>query len=75
MAAPRPDVKYYLGPLDHAALKEFADHDGLGLGELTESVMREYIAKRVHDVSVLAGRLQRAGVIRDEQGAAGEGRK
>lgn len=75
MAAPRPDVKYYLDQLDHAALKEFADHDGLGLGELTEAVMREYLAKRIHDVSVLAGRLERAGVIQNGQVNAGEGRK
>lgn len=75
MAAPRPDVKYYLDPRDHAALKEFADHDGLGLGELTEAVMRDYLAKRVHDVSVMHGRLTRAGVLQDGQEPAGEGRK
>lgn len=75
MAAPRPDVKYYLDQIDHASLKVFADHDGLGVGELTETVMAAYLAKRRHDAIVLAEALARAGITRDALGSAGEGRK
>ncbi len=75
MAAPRPDVKFYLDQPEHAALKVFADHDNVGMGELTERVMTEYLQKRVHDASVLAEALERAGVVRNGQGPAGDGRK
>lgn len=75
MAAPRPDVKFYLDQTDHAALKVFADHDNVGMGELTEAVMSEYLRKRVHDASVLAEALGRAGVIQNGQVSAGDGRK
>lgn len=75
MAAPRPDVKFYLDATEHAALKVFADHDNVGMGELTELVMTEYLRKRVHDASVLAEALARAGVTQNGQGSAGESRK
>lgn len=75
MAAPRPDVKFYLDADSHAALKAFAEHDDMSMAELTELVMGEYLRKRLHDVSVLADRLRRAGIIRDESSEAGTGRK
>ncbi len=75
MAAPRPDVKFYLDALEHAALKVFAEHDGFGMGELTEQVMSAYLQKRIHDASVLSAALERAGIVRDGQGPAGEVRK
>lgn len=75
MAAPRPDVKFYLDANEHAGLKVFADHDNVGMGELTERVMTEYLQKRIHDASVLAEALERAGVTRNGQGSAGESRK
>jgi hypothetical protein len=75
MAAPRPDVKYYLDQIDHASLKVFADHDVVGMGELTERVMTEYLAKRRHDAIVLAEDLAKAGITRDALGPAGESRK
>lgn len=75
MAAPRPDVKFYLDQIEHAALKVFADHDSVGMGELTERVMSEYLRKRVHDAIVLGTALERAGVVQNEQGSAGDGRK
>lgn len=75
MAAPRPDVKFYLDSTEHAALKVFADHDGVGMGELTERVMSDYLQKRIHDASVLAEALRRAGIVREEQGSAGRGRE
>jgi tryptophanase len=75
MAAPRPDVKFYLDQLEHAALKVFADHDGVGIGELVESIMSGYLQKRIHDASVLAAALERAGVVQNGQGSAGESRK
>jgi hypothetical protein len=75
MAAPRPDVKFYLDAQEHAALKVFADHESIGMGELTERVMTEYLQKKVHDASVLAQALERAGVIQNAQVPAGESRK
>ena len=75
MAAPRPDVKYYLDTEEHAALKVFADHEGLTLAQLTEQVMRAYLRKRVHEVSVVANKLQRAGIIQNEGTGLGTGRK
>ena len=75
MAAPRPDVKFYLDANEKAALNVFADHDGVGIGELTERVMTEYLQKRIHDASVLAEALARAGVVQNGQGPAGESRK
>lgn len=75
MAAPRPDVKYYLDGIDHASLKVFADHDGVGMGELTERVMSDYLAKRRHDAIVLAEQLEAAGITRDALGPAGKGRE
>jgi hypothetical protein len=75
MAAPRPDVKFYLDPLEHSALKVFAAHEALGMGELAERVVSEYLQKRIHDASVLADELARAGIIQNGQGSAGEGRK
>jgi hypothetical protein len=75
MAAPRPDVKFYLDISEHAALKVFADHDSMGMGELTERVMSEYLQKRIHDATVLAEALASAGITRAGQGSAGEGRK
>lgn len=75
MAAPRPDVKFYLDATEHAALKVFADHDGVGMGELTERVMSDYLQKRIHDASVLATALERAGILRDGQEPAGKGRE
>lgn len=62
MAAPRPDVKFYLDATDKAALDVFATYEGLTLGQLTERVMSEYLRKRVHDASVLAVKLQAAGI-------------
>ena len=75
MAAPRPDVKYYLDIEDRDALKAFADHEDISMGELTERVMSEYLAKRIHDASLLAARLKRAGILREEIDPAGMGRK
>lgn len=75
MAAPRPDVKFYLDTNEHAALKVFADHDSVGMGELTERVMSEYLQKRIHDATVLATALERAGITRDGNSGSGEGRK
>lgn len=75
MAAPRPDVKYYLDQIDHASLKVFAEHDGLGIGELTEQVMAAYLSKRRHDAIVLAEDLARAGITRDTLEPARKGRE
>lgn len=75
MAAPRPDVKFYLDQIDHASLKVFAAHDGLGVGELTEQVMAEYLAKRRHDAIVLAEDLAKAGITREALAPAGKGRE
>lgn len=75
MAAPRPDVKFYLDADEKAALNVFANHEGIGIGELTERVMSDYLQKRIHDASVLAAALTKAGVIQNEQDSAGEGRK
>ncbi|HEY3494558.1 MAG TPA: hypothetical protein VGK73_07725 [Polyangiaceae bacterium] len=75
MAAPRSDVKYYLDGIDHASLKVFAGHDGVGIGELTEQVMAAYLAKRRHDAIVLAEELAKAGITRDTVDPAGKGRE
>lgn len=75
MAAPRPDIKFYLDPAEHAALKVFASHADKTLGELAEQIVSEWLQKRIHDASVLADELQRAGVIRYAQESAGTGRK
>lgn len=61
MALDRKDVRFKLDAELHAQLKAICDVDERDIGEFIESIVVPVVLKRVHDATVLADRLHRAG--------------
>lgn len=62
MALERKDVRFKLDADMHAALDAIADVDGKDLGEFVEEIVVSVVRRRVHDATVLAERLLKAGI-------------
>lgn len=69
MALDRKDVKVYLDPEVHAALKIICGHKDVGLGDYIESLVAPHIKAYVHDVTVMADEFRRSGISRDDPGS------
>lgn len=63
MGTPRPKITFNLDDAEHRALKVLAEAEGLTQIEWTEKVVKSAIASKVHETSLLANKLQRAGII------------
>jgi hypothetical protein len=62
MALERQDVRFKLDADMKAALDAVVDVDNTEIGSLCEQIMVEYLRRRIHDATVLAARLERAGI-------------
>ena len=71
MSEPRKDVKVYLAPEVHAALKIMCARRDIGLGEYIESIIAPHVVAYVHDVTVMADEFRRSGISRNGQGSQG----
>lgn len=71
MTEPRKDVKVYLDPDVHAALKAIAESKDVGLGEYIESIVAPHVRGVVRDVMVLAEQFRRSGIARDGKESPG----
>jgi len=65
MAEPRKDVKVYLDPEVHAALKAICAQKDVGLAEYIESIVAPHVRGLVRDVMLLADEFRRSGISRD----------
>jgi len=72
MAEPRKDVKVYLDPEVHAALKAIAASKDVGLAEFIESIVAPHIREIVRDTMLLADEFRRSGISRDGPGGGGK---
>lgn len=75
MSEPRKDVKVYLDPEVHAALKVICEKRDIGLGEYIESIVAPHVRSYVDDVMVMAEEFRRSGISRETQESAGKSRK
>ena len=75
MSEPRKDVKVYLDPEVHAALKVICSHKDCGLADYIEQLVTPHIKAFVHDVTVMADEFRRSGISREDQGSPGIARK
>lgn len=64
MSLPRKDVRVFLDPEVHAALKVIAASKDMGLGDYIEQMVVPHVRAVVHDVTVMAEQFQRSGIAR-----------
>ena len=62
MSLERKDVRCKLDPEVHAAFKAISELDGKDVGELTETLIVEFVTRRIHDATVLADAVARLGI-------------
>lgn len=74
MSLDRKDLRVYLSPEVHAALLALADVDRLEPAKLAEMVLEQYAVDRVHAATVIAGRVDVAGLTRIRPVSSGFGR-
>lgn len=74
MAEARKDVKVYLDPEVHAALKIICGHKDVGLADYIEQLIAPHVKSVVHDVTVMADEFRRSGISRDDPGSTGKAR-
>lgn len=74
MAIERKDVRAKLDDDMHVALKAICDIDGVDMGEYIERIVVLAVEKRVHDATLLAERLHRAGFSGNARGVSGNAR-
>ena len=74
MALPRKDVKFWLDPEYHAALREICDMRGITLGEFVERLVVAEVDRVLHEASELHARTARLGIVRNRQESPGMGR-
>ena len=63
-----------LHPDVHAQFAVIADCDGRDMGDIVEELVAQYVDRRVHDATILAGRIARLGITgnnRELPGVAG----
>ena len=75
MSEPRKDVKVYLDPEVHAALKVICAHKDVGLADFIESLVTPHVKAYVHDVTVMAEEFRRSGISRNDPGSPGKPRE
>ena len=75
MSEPRKDVKVYLDPEVHAALKVICARKDCGLGEYIERLVDPHVREYVHDVTVMADEFRRSGISRNGQESTGKARE
>jgi hypothetical protein len=63
MSLPRKDVKFWLDPEYHAALREICDMRGLTLGEFVEDLVVTEVDRVLHEASELHARTARLGIV------------
>lgn len=63
MSLERKDVRAKLDPELHAALKIFADLDGVTEAQFIEDLVVPVLRRRIADATVAAERLHNAGII------------
>lgn len=67
MTEPKKDVKVWLRPAIHAALKELcAARGGIGMGEYIERLVERDIGAKAMDAMVLEEAFRRSGITRDD---------
>lgn len=71
MSEPRKDVKVYLDPAVHAALKVICSHKDIGLADYIEALVKPHVLSVVHDVTVMADEFRRSGISRNDQESPG----
>lgn len=62
MSLERKDVRFKLDPDWHSALSELAQIAGVDINDLCETVITEYIRRRVHEANLVAERTRRLGI-------------
>ena len=72
MSLERKDIRAYIDPDVHQALVAICDTDGITIADFIEALVVPVVRRRVHDVSVLADRFRRAGLIRNEPEGSGK---
>ena len=75
MSEPRKDVKVYLDPEVHAALKIICAQKDIGLGEYIEAIVAPHVESFVHDVTLMADEFRRSGISRNGQESSGTARR
>ena len=58
------DVRLKLDPEVHQGLEALADLKGLGIAELGERIIAEYVARRLHEATLLVDKCGRLGISR-----------
>ena len=64
MSLDRKDLRVYFSPELHAALLALAEVDRLEPAKLAEQVLEQYVVDRVHAATVIAARVDVAGLTR-----------
>ena len=76
MSEPRKDVKVYLDPEIHSALRAICAAKDIGLGEYIERLVAPHVREIAHEAMVLADEFRRLGIARnlkESPGKAGDG--
>lgn len=71
MSEPRKDVKVYLDPDVHAALKAICSSRDVGLAEYIESIVSPHVRGVVRETMVLAEEFRRSGISREHPESSG----
>jgi len=58
------DVRLKLDPDVHHGLDALADLKGLGIAELGERIIAEYVARRLHEATLIVDKCGRLGISR-----------
>ena len=74
MSLDRKDLRVYFSPEVHAALLALADVDRTEPAKLVEQVLEQYVVDRVHAATVIAGRVDVAGLMRIRPVSSGSAR-